>query len=66
MFGYCPFSRPIRDSLLDSPIYNKLITSYNSRIDRNQKSLSNLAGKLEKKFIPVPEEITRQIEYLSN
>ncbi len=65
LFNYCPFAKDIRESLKDSPQYAKLITNYNSHIERSIKSLSNMAAKLERKFLPVPDEITKQIEYLS-
>jgi hypothetical protein len=64
MFRFCPFSRPIRDKLMDNPHYSKLINEYNTRIERNQRSLSNLVNKLEKKNVPVPGQITEQIRFL--
>ena len=59
-----PNMREIRERIGDNPQYTELINHYNAHMSNVAKPLVNTIAKLKKEDIPVPEELTRQIEHL--
>ncbi|SCX81824.1 cyclic nucleotide-binding domain-containing protein [Butyrivibrio sp. INlla14] len=64
LFTFCPFSKDLREKIADNPQYTELISHYNTKIQNLAKPVSNIVAKLKKEDIPIPEAVTKQIEYL--
>ncbi|MBQ3797567.1 MAG: Crp/Fnr family transcriptional regulator [Butyrivibrio sp.] len=64
LFTFCPFAKELREKIGDNPQYTELINHYNSRIGNQGKPIVNMIHKLQKEEIPIPEELTRQLEHL--
>ena len=64
LFTFCPFSKELRGKIADNPQYTELISHYNTKIQNLAKPVSNIVAKLKKEDIPIPEAVTKQIEYL--
>ena len=64
LFTFCPFAKEQREKIADNPQYTELINHYNTRIQNLAKPVSNVVAKLKKEDIPIPEAVTKQIEYL--
>ncbi len=64
LFTFCPFSKELREKIADNPQYTELISHYNTKIQNLAKPVSNIVAKLKKEDIPIPEAVTKQIEYL--
>lgn len=64
LFTFCPFGKELREKMSDSPQYSELINHYVSHAGNQIKPLTNIVHRLNKEDIPVPEQLTRQIEHL--
>lgn len=64
LFNSCPFSKEIRESISDNPLYRDLINHFVSHNGNLQKPLKNLEAKLVRDGVQVPEVLTNQIAYL--
>ena len=64
LFTFCPFAKELREKIGDNPQYTELINHYNSRIGNLAKPVTNIIHKLQKEEIPIPEEVTKQLEHL--
>jgi hypothetical protein len=65
LFTFCPFSKEIRENKIgDNPQYADLLNHYNARIGNTAKPVLNAISRLKRDEIPVPPELTRQIEHL--
>ena len=63
MFQYCTFSKPIRDKLLQNPMYEPIVIKRNMRHAKEVKRLDQLIFKLQRDG-EVPEEITALREFM--
>ena len=66
LFAYCPFSAPIRQNLIQHPLYMEMINRYKLLLSQKLHHLDMLCNKLQKNYGSVPEEITNQIEFLKS
>ncbi len=64
LFTFCPFAKELREKIGDNPQYAELISHYNSRIGNQGKPIVNMIHKLQKEEIPIPDELTKQLEHL--
>jgi hypothetical protein len=64
LFTFCPFAKELRERIADNPQYTELINHYNSHQGNLIKPLVNIAHRLQKEEIPIPDVLTRQIEHL--
>ncbi|MBO6242393.1 MAG: hypothetical protein J6O61_16440 [Butyrivibrio sp.] len=64
LFTFCPFSKAVREKNADNPQYKDLFNHYQVRTNNAAKPILNIIAKLNKEGIPVPEELTNQIEHL--
>ena len=64
LFTFCPFAKELREKIGDNPQYTELVNHYNSRTGNMIKPVTNLIHKLQKEEIPIPEEVTKQLEHL--
>ena len=65
LFTFCPFAKELREKVSDNPQYTELINHYQAHIGNLAKPVMNMASKLKRDGIEIPEQITKQIEYLS-
>ena len=63
MFQYCTFSKPIRDKLLQNPMYEPIVIKRNMRHAKEIKRLDQLIFKLQRDG-EVPEEIMALREFM--
>ena len=63
LFENCTFSREYREKLSDNPQYTELINRYKVRLANSAKPLQNLAAKLQRDGITVPEPLVTQLEF---
>ena len=64
LFTFCPFAKAVREKNADNPQYKDLFSHYQVRINNTAKPILNIIAKLNKEGIPIPEELTNQIEHL--
>lgn len=64
LFTFCPFSKEVRQKLSDNPQFTELISRHEARISNLSKPVANAAARLRREEIPVPKELTAQLEYL--
>jgi hypothetical protein len=64
LFTFCPFAKELREKIGDNPQYAELISHYNSSIGNQGKPIVNMIHKLQKEEIPIPDELTKQLEHL--
>jgi len=62
LFKHCPFSRPVRDQLRNSPIYNALIGHYDRERIRQCKILESRYAKL-KQFGDLDPDLAENLAY---
>ena len=65
LFTFCPFAKELREKVSDNPQYTELINHYQAHIGNLAKPVMNMASKLKRDGIEVPEQITKQLEHLS-
>ena len=66
LFTYCPFSSPIRQNLVQHPLYMEMVSRYKLLLTQKLHHMDMLKNKLEKNFGTVPDEILAQIEFLKS
>ncbi len=64
LFTFCPFSKEVREKLADNPQFAELISRHDMRVLNLSKPVANAAARLRREEVPVPKEITAQLEYL--
>lgn len=64
LFTFCPFGKEIREKIGDNPQYTELINHYLAHVGNQAKPITNAIAKLKKEEIPIPEELTGQLEHL--
>ena len=64
LFTFCPFGKEIREKIGDNPQYTELINHHMSHVSNIAKPITNAVIKLKRDDIPVPEELTKQLEHL--
>ncbi len=64
LFTFCPFSKEGREKLSDNPQFAELISRHDMRVLNVSKPVANAAARLRREEIPVPKELTAQLEYL--
>ena len=64
LFKYCPFGKEYRGALVSNPQYEAHIGKYANRISQHARPIQMVCKKLERDEIRVPEELTRELEYL--
>lgn len=66
LFKYCPFSKDIRESLMTSPQYEKLIETRNNKTEHKTRPLHNLVQKINNQNEEPPAEIIDEINFLES
>ncbi len=66
LFAYCPFAAATRQNLVQHPLYMEMINRYKLLLSQKLHHLDMLCNKLEKNYGTIPEEITKQIEFLKS
>ncbi len=64
LFTFCPFSQSVRNRIADNPQFAACIRQHEANIAQQKRVIENLAVKLQKKHLPLPEEILRQQRFL--
>ena len=64
LFTFCPFAKEVREKIGENPQYTELINHYMAHIGNQAKPVSNAIAKLKREEIPVPDELTNQLEHL--
>ena len=64
LFTFCPFGKEVRDRIGENPQYTELINHYRVHIGNQAKPIQNIIAKLNKEEIPIPEEVSNQLEHL--
>jgi hypothetical protein len=63
MFKHCPFSKPIREQLQRQPLYNPLITKYDTIMEKQAKALTARYTKLIKSGTPFDINLIQNLHY---
>ncbi len=66
LFAYCPFASPIRQNLVQHPLYMEMVNRYKLMLTQKLHHLDMLKNKLEKNYGTIPDEILAQIEFLKS
>lgn len=64
MFKYCPFPKELREALGVNPLYGEILERFNIKRQQRIHSLDLVIQKITKKGASVPEEFTKQREYI--
>jgi len=63
LFGQCPFSAPIRQTLSANPIYQDLLEAHGRNVAERCKKLDNMSKKLAARGMKIPESLEKEIEF---
>ncbi len=63
LFTFCPFDHNIVVKLGDNPQYTQLIAKHEGEIKQHQKLLSNLAVKVDKAGLSMPDKLRQQSKF---
>ncbi|MCM1038004.1 MAG: cyclic nucleotide-binding domain-containing protein [Ruminococcus sp.] len=64
LFAHCPFSKEIRNKLKVNPLYKDTMDRYDIKLTQKIHHMDNLCQKIRNSGSEIPEEITKQREYL--
>jgi hypothetical protein len=65
LFKYCPFGKEYRSALSSNPQYEAHIGKYTNKVSQHARPIQLVIKKLEHDEIPVPKELTHELEYLT-
>ena len=64
VFRYCPFRSEKRASMKANPLYADIIEKYEIKLAGKTRLIQVMMQKIRKMEEPIPETITKQLEYL--
>ncbi len=64
LFGQCPFSASIRQTLSSNPIYQDLLEAHGRSVTERCKKLDNLSKKLVARGMRIPEALEAEIAFV--
>lgn len=63
LFKYCPFPRELRDKMEKQPLYNQMISQYNTICEREAKALEARYVRMNKSGGPLDSELAENLDY---
>lgn len=64
LFTYCPFAKEIREKLKANPLYKDTMDRYDIKLSQKVHHMDNLCQKMKNIGAEIPQEITKQREFL--
>ena len=65
LFTYCPFARPVRNTLSGNPIFKELMERYDTRQKQHIHRIDLLKKRVENSGCEVPKELQDELDYLN-
>lgn len=65
LFTYCPFAKPVRNTLSGNPIFKDLMERYDVRQKQHIHRIDLLKKKIENSGVAIPQELLDEWDYLN-
>lgn len=65
LFTYCPFAKPVRNTLAGNPIFKDLMERYDVRQKQHIHRIDMLKKKMENNGVEIPQELLNEWDYLN-
>ncbi len=65
LFTYCPFAKPVRNTLAGNPIFKDLMERYDVRQKQHIHRIDMLKKRVENSGIDIPQELQDELDYLN-